>query len=226
MFHEMARQCVSPLRRWRAIRPIPRSALVACAGALVLFTTAADTPRSTVEILSAQNAGGYVVMSEPSIHPWAGTFGSYLLCVEGEHTVTIKRVRYETPVRPLDVDLLLREVDTDASVLVSIQGKPPGFTDLESGARHEVAGKLQPLRADHAIERPCGSPRYGRGFTELLFIVKVDQRGGVVDQMRIDYVIDGHANEHTLELEGKIVLCGDAVGDVGAQPYCDETRPR
>ncbi|MGW7276339.1 hypothetical protein ACWGH5_38300 [Streptomyces sp. NPDC054864] len=174
----------------------------------------------------AQNAGGYVVMSETSPHPWVGTFGSYLLCVQGEQSVTIKRVRYETPVRPLDVDLMLREVDRDTSVLVSIKGEPPGFTDLESGARHEVAGTFQPLRPEHRIEHPCGSPRYDRGFTELLFVVKVDQRGGVIDQVRLDYVIDGDSAEHTLELDWRMVLCGDAIGGASSRPYCDDTRPR
>ncbi|MFD5989710.1 hypothetical protein [Streptomyces cyaneofuscatus] len=223
MFFEMVRQCVSQ-SRWRAIRLVSRSALLAGAGVLVLFSTAADTPRSTTEILNARNAGGYVVLSEAGVHPWVGTFGAHLLCVEGKRKVTINRVRYQTPVRPLDVDLMLREVDTDASVLVSAQGNPPELADQESGARHEIAGKFESLRAGHAIERPCGNG-YDRGFTELLFVVKVDPRGGVIDHVRIDYAIDGHPGDRTVELDWKIILCGDAVRDADAVPYCDETRP-
>ncbi|WP_415952581.1 hypothetical protein [Streptomyces sp. KLOTTS4A1] len=201
-----------------------RIAVGVFAGGVVLFATAADAPRSAAGILSAQNAGGYVVMSEPDSHPWVATFGSYLLCKTGDHAVTIKRVRYRTHVRPVDVGLVLREVGSDASVLVSAAGEPPDFVDPEGGTRHELNGAFKPLRAEQRIERSCEGPRYKHGFTELLFVVKADRSGAVIDQVRIDYVVGGYSGQYTIDLNGKMVLCGDAVGDDDIRAYCDDAR--
>lgn len=160
-------------------------------------------------------------MSEPSSHPWVGTFGSYLLCVKGDSAVTIKRVRYETPVRPVDVDLMVRKVYEDSSVLVSAVGEPPDFVAGDPAL--ELDGVFAPMRAPVRIDRPCGSPRYEHGFTELLFVVKVDQRGGLLDEVRLDYVVDGYPGQYTLELDWRIVLCGNAIGVDAGKAYCADT---
>ncbi|AUH43883.1 hypothetical protein CXR04_30220 [Streptomyces sp. CMB-StM0423] len=192
--------------------------------AVLIFSAAADAKQypSGVGVLSAQTSGGLVVVGEPKRHPWVGSFGSYFLCTTTGREVTVRRIRYETPVRPLDVTLTLREVRKNTSSVISAQGAPPEFIDPDTGSGLAMGGSYENFRPGLRITRPCSeSGKGGHGFTELLFVVKADERGGVIKRAWIDYTIAGNPDRrYSLALHRVMVLCGDGVHGLYDENAC------
>ncbi|WBB62136.1 hypothetical protein O7599_06265 [Streptomyces sp. WMMC500] len=214
MIDVMARQYVSQVRHWRATHPVGR-VLVVALSAVVIFSAAADAKRypSGTGILSAQTGGGLITIAEPKQSPWVGSFGSYFLCTTSGREVAVQRIRYETPVRPLDVNLKLREVNENTSGIISSQGSPPKFIDPDNGSSLRMEGSYKSFQPGLRITRPCSESGKGdHGFTELLFVVKVDHRGGVINRAWIDYTVEGNPkHRYSLALKWVMVLCGDRV---------------
>ncbi|MFE9460890.1 hypothetical protein [Streptomyces californicus] len=122
----------------------------------------------------------------------------------------MRRIRHDAPVPPLDVTVQLREVATDAPGIISARGEPPEFLDPKDSSRHPMEGAYSTFRPGLRVTRQCGPPgKAEHGFTELLFVVEVDDGGGVIDRAWIDYTVDGEpTRSYTVAINWVMVLCG------------------
>ncbi|MEU9190583.1 hypothetical protein AB0D14_39945 [Streptomyces sp. NPDC048484] len=111
---------------------------------------------------------------------------------------------------------------TNSSGVISARGSPPNFTDPETGSSLDMGGEFRVFHPGLRIARPCDKSGKGsHGFTELLFAVKVDDRGGVIRQAWIDYEIDGNpGSRYTLDLKWVMVLCGNEVSGIYDKHSC------
>lgn len=208
------------------MRPIPIAA--GALTAVLVLSSAADARKypSGAGVLSAQASGGRIVMEAPEQHPWVGSFGSYFLCTTTGREVTISRIRYEAPVRPLDVTLELRDVRRNTSGIISARGAPPEFVDPDTGTGLRMRGTYKSFHPGLRITRPCSeSGKDDHGFTELLFVAEVDGRGGVIDRAWIDYTVEGNPQaRYSLAVEWVMVLCGDEVRGAFDENACPSTE--
>lgn len=63
-------------------------------------------------------------------------------------------------------------------------------------------------------EAPCG-------FTELLFVLRVGDAGGLIDRVWVDYQVGGE--EYTLRIEWQMIACGESIPQVDGREVCDGT---
>ncbi len=218
-----ARRNASRRRLRRAVRPLVPLGLGVILATVFLVTTAdSRQQRSGAGALSVRTGGGLVVMGDPEQKPWTGSFGSFFLCTETGEAVTIRRIRQDTPVPPLGISVQLREVTTDAPGIISARGEPPEFFDPKDSSRHRMEGSYSAFRPGLRVTRHCGRPGAAEnGFTELLFVVKVDGGGGVIDRAWIDYTLDGEpTRSYTTAINWVMVLCGTETRGIHDEDSC------
>ncbi|MFC9950869.1 hypothetical protein [Streptomyces prasinus] len=219
----MDRQEVTQESSSRAIRRL-RNPFGIMLAVFMAFSVASDSKLhpSGTGILSVQTSSGLIVVEGPEQQPWVGSFGSYFLCTETGRGLTIKRIRHESPVQPISVDLWLRRVHTNSSSIISTRGEPPNFLDPKTGSSLDIGGEYATFQPGLRVTRPCSKSGKGsHGFTELIFAVKVGSRGGVIRKAWIDYEIDGNPQRsYSLQLRWVMVLCGDEVRGIYDEDAC------
>ncbi|MEU1854370.1 hypothetical protein ABZ499_35305 [Streptomyces sp. NPDC019990] len=219
----VVRHEVITARSSRAIRQL-RNLCVIMLAVFVVLSVASDSKlhSSGTGILSAQTSSGLIVIDAPEQQPWVGSFGSYFLCTTTGHGLTIKKIRYESPVQPINVDLWLRRVHTNTSGIISARGEPPNFLDPKTGSSLDMGGEFTSFRPGLRVTRPCSKSGKGsHGFTELIFAGKVGSHGGAIRKAWIDYGIDGSPHRlYSLQLRWIMVLCGDEVRGIYDKNTC------
>lgn len=171
--------------------------------------------------LSATAGSGTSSLFAPGSSPWYGSFGSYLLCtrVPGEK-VTLREVTYEAEVEPLEVTPFLRTVrpdqaqgdDNSRATIGTAIGKPP---NLDSG--QPVAGTFTRDIAGHEISDSC-EPDFDSGYTELIIVMKSDDRGGYLPGVSIRYTAE--SGEYVLHTDWGMISCGSEIPTVGGEDAC------
>lgn len=173
--------------------------------------------------LSPSRGGGSFLLAEPPGYKsgsWVGTFAGGLLCAhEPGVRIELQRVGWRarnTTVEPLAVDPVLRHVDEAGeqrtTPIEMILGTPqkPGLGEKP------FPGRYRDVIRGVVIDQPCSEVHGGheKGFTELLFVVKVGKQGFDVPKAWIDYLADG--DEYRLELQWDMLGCGDVIAERGA----------
>ncbi|MER6187845.1 hypothetical protein [Streptomyces sp. NPDC001652] len=208
-------------RSGRAARPISPM-LAGALTAVAILSLGADSYNAADGQLSARTTGGRVVVGEPNSHPWSASFGSFVLCSTTGRKIILSRIRYETPVAPLSVSLQLRRVDSTAHTVSSAVGEPPSFRNPGTGVNNPVWGDYTSFREGAQITQTCSESKEGsQGFTELFFVMRVDERGGVISRAWVDYTVDGLGQrQFTLPINWEMTACGSRVRTRAPDSYC------
>lgn len=173
--------------------------------------------------LSSQTSSGSTSMYAPGKKPWTGTFGSYLLCSTTGEAITVEGIRIRTPVEPINVEQKLRKVSQKARsadpALTYLGGSLGAAPDLPDG---RLPGSYQPFEPGVRIEQNCSDlDRSSASFTELLFVLRVGDAGGLIDRVWVDYQVGGE--EYTLRIEWQMIACGESIPQVDGREVCDGT---
>lgn len=194
---------------------------------------------------SASALGAAVVKGGQSFYPphqarWAGTVGSFELCVRRDGMsarITKVVARAHPAVRPRSVTVWDRSVvPADVArvapprrqrflVLGSTLGEPPRWRhsipkDPPGRYSTKVSGLLirQTCREQRAAQSALGGGRVPRTVShELLLSFVVDRRGGRVDGLDVHYR-DGAGRPGVLRERWSITACGTAIHDVNECP--------
>ncbi|MZE80067.1 hypothetical protein GTY57_24810 [Streptomyces sp. SID5475] len=166
--------------------------------------------------LSANVETGATSVFAPGDHPWMETFGSYLLCSTTGTQIKLEDIRYETPVKPLKVELQLRNAPPgfDLGPITSASGQPPKFKEIG-----DISGQVEPFRKGVKISQKCDQDAAAHGFTELLFVVKTGKAGGHISKTWIDYTAGG--DPYTLVINWQMITCGNKIGPVNGADRCN-----
>jgi hypothetical protein len=160
---------------------------------------------------SARGEGLY----RPDMTPWFGTFGGVVLCTpHRDETARIERVRYRIKVKPLTITPVLRTVSATApkgvdpmtrTPVSGLLGRPRNLMD----PMRRLDGELAPVTEGTEIRSPC--TKGAEGFTELLTVVKFGDNGGWLENVLVDYTVDG--DPYTLKVDWEYLGCGKAIED-------------
>lgn len=204
---------------WRA-----RHVLVLCvalAGACTSSGGIERHPDGEGGPLSATTGSGSSSLFAPGNTPWYGSFGSHLLCtrVPGKK-LTLREVTYEAEVEPLEVTPYLRTVrpdqvqgdDNRQATIGTAVGKPP---NLDGG--EPVPGTFTTEIAGHEISDSC-EPDFDSGYTELIIVMKSDERGGYLPGVSIRYTTEG--GEYILHTDRGMISCGSDILMVDGEDAC------
>lgn len=170
--------------------------------------------------LSATSGLGSFAMAKPRGvgNVWSGGFGSYTLCVhEPGASIELQRVSWRSAkdARPRSVAAWLRSVDQTTEPtgeFVGVGGlpwKPLGQKPYPGRYSDKIAGRaITQTCAD--LERGRSSdPDHRREFTELVFVMKVGDRGGELVEGYVDYLAEGEP--YRLVIGWKMIMCGTAI---------------
>jgi hypothetical protein len=169
--------------------------------------------------LSASTSSGGTSVLAPGVTPWHATFGAMLLCSnEPDADIVLRGIRVDGRVQATAVTPFLRSVTADqvqaasrreAVLFVpiySITGHPPRFDQVYASPK-PPAGDFTTAIDGHEVTQRCRIPRDpDAGFTELLLDVESGRSGAQIDEVFIDYTVDGQ--QHTLLVTWTMVLCG------------------
>lgn len=189
--------------------------------------------------LSAQSGRGTTSITAPARSPWYGSFGALVLCrTDPDTQIRLQRVRYVTgPAEPREVTVLLRHVRPgqltrkgardraeDSMPVASAIGFPPRFSGSgRPGDGYTPAGTFTRRISGVPVRQDCGQDETKTGWTELFFVLEVDERGGEIPRAALDYLADG--KPYTLRLEWEMIACGRAVSTPPpGSDYCAEER--
>ncbi len=136
-----------------------------------------------------------------------------MLCVnDADRPVVLERVRYREAPRPLKIDTFIRQVPdvADQQVGQAIEWAPV------YGALGDIRDEGQRFRGEikaivnAEIGQPCTEAGVGdSGFTELVTVLTVDERGGAAREAMVDYSVEGR--RYTLTIDWQMVACGSQV---------------
>lgn len=159
--------------------------------------------------LSATSAAGSSVMRAQA-GPWFGTFGSYVLCVHDPGVnLELRGVgwRAADDAQPMEVRTPLRVVDRTTPATTPI-GAVRGTPGNSSGWK-QFPGRYDDRIAGRRVTQLCKDPDRRREFTELLFVLKVAERGADIPEAWIDYTADGE--DYRLMIRWRMIGCGSAI---------------
>lgn len=179
--------------------------------------------------MSATSAYGSFHMSKPpgAGRIWYGSFGSYMLCLHqpGVRVVLQKAGWHTAPdAKPLHVQAWLRIVDPSTkptTIFISANGRAWEHKERYPGRyTRKIAGTV--------VNRSCAELKRERSekgqpeFTELVYVMKVDGRGGDLPRGYIDYLADDEP--HRLMINWQMVMCGSAIRNRDPQPPDQQTH--
>lgn len=172
--------------------------------------------------LQAHSAPGAVSVYAPEKASWSGTFGSYVLCSTSGADIEIEKIRYRTPVKPVSITPQLRTVSKELRTsnpgigyLGSSLGTPPNLPE------RKLPGTYQDATSGTHIRQSCAQENVeGTGFSELLFVLNLDKRGGIIDRVWIDYRVEDSL--YTLRIDFQMVACGTHAAKVAMAGSCNE----
>lgn len=208
--------------RWR----IRRLSILVASIALVAACTSSSGAERHADgeggPLSASTGGGTSSLFAPGDMTWYGSFGSMLLCARTPgQKITLRDVAFDAEVEPLDVTPYLRivgpdEVEGDGNARDTIGtavGEPP---NLYGGER--LPGTFTTEIAGHEISHSCDELGPDSGYTELIIVMKNDERGGYLLGVSITYTAGG--DDYILDTDWNMVGCGSAIPLVDGENVC------
>ena len=183
--------------------------------------------------LSASIGTGGNSLDAPDTNRWEGTFGGFVLCVRDPGAmVKLQRVRWRTSGGPVKVVPHVRTVLPSKLRSLSAHqreaylptyaalGSPPEFAQPYAAARlpGDFSDKVTGLQLTQSCQATAaGETSLTRGrvpavpLRELMFTLQVGRRGGLVNEVDIDYLAG--KRPMTLRLHWQMVACGSAITD-------------
>ncbi len=183
--------------------------------ALVSCSVDGGPDRASDGPLSGHSGSGSTIAAKmPGKSKWSVTFGAFLLCSTHPGTeIEIDRVRYDVTPEPVALTPMFRHIPpaseippgphrADLDPIFSQRGKPP------FRASRRIAGTVSST-LDKPITQSCDDLGPTHAMTELLTVMTVDEKGGLIRHTYVDYHVGGE--DYTLTLDWVNGMCGTAL---------------